>query len=522
MENVTTREGFFKHREHESQQSSVHRTSGVFYVLQTPEVNTEFLLFNYWLHKRGIDNLTLAVTLRDCSGAVIYREAGPMSFTGAHSLKVSQLLDRAGTARPSPSFEGSCEIEILSGVNLHVPYPAVVVRYHGTAWHSIAHSYSRFLAESSGDVPERIGAVQITCEGNWTIHPDSGLETFFVIHNGASRIDPHELVFTLTNHRGERASASVADVSYAPWETRRFFPGRHLDFALHLQGRPGSLEVSTQVAGVFPRMLCGHVRSVDGALSVDHSNFNYTGRGGRQDCLPMPVQGTRKPLGFVIPTLSGPDWSCWADFYPTWPDRNYRDTIIVRTADGREAARTDIVMGDDAASGLVRVPVSDLLAPHDRSGAVDFTISHATQVPTRFHMGIHYQYRGGMPAFLIDGPMPYTATGVRSRWFPVLFDEDTRTLIFISNQIFDAAAPDDVVYEISAYNSRGNTPLGGRLHIAAGATVAADIREVVPGIEEFLDGESGWVYLKADKPSLSVVHYIMQKGRDSLAVDHAF
>ncbi|MBS0418966.1 MAG: hypothetical protein JSR66_14730 [Proteobacteria bacterium] len=518
MENATIREGFFKHREHESQPGSVHRSSGVFYVLQSPEVNTEFLLFNYWLHKRGINNLTLAVTLRDCSGSVVYREAGPMSFTGAHALKVAQLLERAVLA---PAFEGSCEIEILSDVNLHVPYPAVIVRYHGGGWHSTAHSYSRFLAESSGDVPERIDAVQLTCEGNWTVHPDPKLETFFVIHNGATGIGSHELVFTLTNHRGERASAAIADVSYAPFETRRFFPGRHLDFGAHLQGRPGCLEVATQVAGVFPRMLCGHVRASDGALSVDHSNFNYTGRGGRQDCLPMP-EGTRKPLGFVIPALAGPDWACWADFYPTWPDRSYRDTITVRTADGREAARTDIVLGADAASGPVRVPVSDLLAPHGGSGAVDFTISHATQVPTRFHMGIHYQYRGGVPAFLIDGPMPYTATGVRSRWFPVLFDTDTRTWLFISNQIFDPAAPADVVYEIAAYNARGSAPLGGRLHIAAGATVATDLRELVPGIEEFLDGEAGWVYLKADQPSLSVVHYIMQKGPDSLAVDHAF
>jgi hypothetical protein len=269
-------------------------------------------------------------------------------------------------------------------------------------------------------------------------------------------------------------------------------------------------------------MLCGQVRSRDGAVSVDHSNFNYTGAGGSEDCLPTDKAGTKKPLGFVVPTLTGPDWSCWADFYPTYPDRDYHGSFAVRTADGGEAARSAGIIGQGEHPGLVRVPVSELISPHDRSGAVDFTITHALRVPTRFHMGIHYQFRGGMPAFLIDGPMPYTASGIRSRWFPVLFDSDTRTLIFMSNQVFDADAASDLSYEASVHNARGDKPIEAHFQIGAGATLATDLREVVPGIEDYLGGEAGWVFLKADKPALSVVHYIMLKGNDSLAVDHAF
>jgi len=269
-------------------------------------------------------------------------------------------------------------------------------------------------------------------------------------------------------------------------------------------------------------MLCGQVRIADGALSVDHSNFNYTGQAGSEDCLPTRAAGTKKPLGFVVPTLTGPDWCCWADFYPTYPDRDYRGTIVTRAANGREVARSDAIIGQSESPGIVRVPVSEFVAAYDQCGAVDFAITHPLRVPTRFHMGIHYRYRGGLPAFLIDGPMPYTATGVRSRWFPVIFDSDTRTLLLISNQIFDADSSSDLAYQVSVYNARGDQPLQDRFPLPAGATLATDVRELVPGLEDFLGGEAGWVYLRADKPALSVVHYVMLKGNDSLAVDHAF
>jgi hypothetical protein len=520
MEKVATREGFFKHREHEMQKSSVLRSSAMFYALQSPEVSTELLLFNYWLHKRGISNLTLVMTLRDTAGSIACRESELLSFKGARTVTVAELLQRAG--RPAQPFEGSLEVEVLSSVNLHIPYPAVVVRYHGAGWHSTAHSYSRVLAEASGDSVERITALQTTCEGNWTVHPDPELETFFVIHNGAESIAPHEMRLVLTNSRGERLASVLPDISYVPWETRRFFPGRFMDVAGHLEGQPGCLEIATHLSGVFPRMLCGHVRAVDSAMTVDHSNFNYTGAAGSEDCLPTSAAGTKKPLGFVVPTLAGADWSCWADFYPTYPDHDYRGTIIVRAADGQERARSAAIIGEGGRPGIVRVPVSDLVAPHDDWGSVDFTITHAERVPTRFHMGIHYRYRDGLPAFLIDGPMPYTATGIRSRWFPVIFDADTRTLLLISNQVFDSADAAELSYEVLVHNARGDEPLQQHFELAAGATLAVDLREVIPGIEAYLGSDAGWVVLKADKPALSVVHYMMLKGKDSLAVDHAF
>lgn len=520
METISRQSGFFKHREHEHQPSTdIRRSSALFYVLQSQTVSTELLLFNYWRHKRGIEGLTLSFTLRSAAGQTLYVDSSPLEFGGAKTLRISELLS---SAKLPLALEGSIEVEVFSPVNLVIPYPAVIVRYHGQGWHSTTHSYSRILSESSGDSRERMEAVQETSEGNWTIHPDKRLETFFVIHNGPRATEAHNLRMTLTNSRGELLSTILPGTTFAPHETRAFSPNEHMNVQNHLKGSPGCLEVNAQVTGVFPRMLCGHRLLSTGALSIDHSNFNYTGEAGSKDCLPTGEAGTKKPLGFVVPTLADTRWSCYADFYPTYPDRHYRATLRVRTGDGRERECREIGIGAEECPGLLRIPVSDLVRKYAAEGAVDFTVTHASRVPNRFHMGIHYEYNGGIPAFLIDGPMPYAATGVRSRWFPAIENRETTTYLFISNQIFDTANPIDLTYAISVHNAQGNKPLTAKLLLRAGQTVAKPLEDIIPGIVSFLGEEPGWVYLHSDQPALTVLHYAMVKGQNSVATDHAF
>ncbi len=514
-----TIEGFYKHREAEADPRAVLRSSALFYVVQSAEVQTDILLFNYWLHKRGLSGLDLLVTLRDASGNTVCTEASVIDFRGAKTLRIEQLLHKASLP---PPFEGSIEIEILSREDLTIPYPAVVIRYYGPNWHSTTHSYSRVLSELSGDRPDRMAAFQKTSEGNWTIHEDPGLESFFVIHNGPTAVPAHSLSMTLTNAHGELLKAEVADVSLMPYETRVFYPHRLMDVGGHLGGSPGCLEVQAVVCGVFPRMLSGSRRLSDGALVIDHSNFNYTGEAGGLDTLSTADSGTKKPLGFIVPTIADPNWQCFTDFYPTYPDRDYQATLRIRTADGEQSDKAEISIGSQKASGVIRVPVSDMVGKHGSVGAVDFTITHQTRVPTRFHMGIHYARKGGLPAHLIDGPMPYVAKGIRSRWFPVLLDSETTTYLFISNQIFDTAAPENVMYNVWAHNAHGDAPLTTEFQLLAGATMACPVEDIVAGLRGFMGEEPGWIFLQADRPTLSVVHYILQKGEDSLAVDHAF
>jgi hypothetical protein len=518
-------DGFFRHNEHErGVPAPIQRSSALFYVIETGDTHTDLLLFNYWLHKRRIDDLELQVTLRDAAGNHVSQTRSGIDFRGARTLRARELLDRCG--RPGP-FEGSIEIEILSPTNLFIPYPAIVVRYHGAGWHTTTHSYSRIFAQTSADSPERIEGVQKTVEGNWTVPGETDRETFFVVHNGPRTVPAHQMSITLVNAAGERREVSVPVVGYAPHETRRYNLARLVDYHAFLAGQPGTAEVSTLVAGVFPRMLCGTKRRNSSAFTADHSNFNYTGEGGRLDVCAVrdKPSATKKSLGFMIPTPVGDGWRCYADFYPTYPDGDYRITLGRHALDGSRQDGGEVLLADSRDAGpkkLMRLEVSHLLAGIGAEGALDLTIDHEVAVPTRLHMGIHYQLADGLPAFIIDGPMPYTFNGKSTRWFPVIHSDECTTHVMIANQVFDSANTASVGHKALLYNSFDEAPLEAQFTLGPGASRICQLDEIFAGAKEYLRGAEGWVYLKTDKPAFSVMHYVIKYGADSLAADHAF
>ena len=65
---------------------------------------------------------------------------------------------------------------------MFIAYPALVVRYIGENWHTVAHSSQRILASSSGDGTNIKPG--LSCEGNVSIPAGKGIRPFFIIHNG--------------------------------------------------------------------------------------------------------------------------------------------------------------------------------------------------------------------------------------------------------------------------------------------------------------------------------------------------
>lgn len=513
--------GFFKHAELEGKAKRlITRASGLYWAKEDASFHTELLLFNYWLHKNHIEEpLRLEITLRTLDGREVARRSQAVDFKNAFTLRVRDELERAGKALP---FEGSIELEIFSTRDLVVPYPAVIVRHSGPTWHSMTHTSPRVLSETSGDEPARILGAQATNEGNWTIPPPDRGDAFFIVNNGPLAVEPHELRLTLTNHAGLETRVVVPNVAYAPFETRIFWLRDHVDLT-HLEGRPGCVSVQTVVRGVFPRMHCG-TRGADGSITLDHSNFNYTGDAGLADTSAVAGAGSTKPLGFFVPAPTGDGWSSYLDIYPTYPERDYAVDLRGFDREGRALGELHLNIGGEGPKALRRVSLDELLRGAEGGGAVDVTVSHAERVPNRFHIGVHYEHRGGLPGYTIDGPFPYWFKGTQTRWLPIFASPstDTHGLVLIANQIFDAAAPRDVTFDVSFHSARTDEIRHAKIFVGAGKTVIERVEDLLPGAAEFLGDEAGWMMLKADVRNHSVVHYAILRGQSSVAVDHAF
>jgi hypothetical protein len=516
-------EGFFKHNEHELRPTIITRSSALFWVVEGKDLHTDLLLFNYWYHKRSVNDLEIQTTLRSISGETLGQSRSSIDFRGAKTLRVSDVLKVHEMRAP---FEGSIELEIFSESNLFIPYPAICVRYYGESWHSMTHTYSRIFSLNSGDASARLNNVQRTVEGNWTIPGNQDLDTFFVVHNGPIAVEPHDLSIVLINSRGQTLAAKLAVDGYKPFETRRYVLSNIVDYVSFLEREPGAIEVSTFVAGVFPRMLAGFKRKNSSEFSIDHSNFNYMGEAGKEDCYPIDqkLNPALKSLGFAVPALIGTGWSTYVDIYPSYPQTDYQ--LKCQALNDRGVALDSPHLSVLGKSGsprqIVRLPLDELLKEAKSGASVDLEIDHATSIPTRLHMGIHYQYGDGLPAFIIDGPMPFSYRGKFTRWFPVLEGSDERSFILLANQLFDSSQTDPITYSALLYNAFNNAPLACEFKLDPGASMIRPLAELFVNVGEFLGNQAGWIYMKSDKPSYAVLHYVIKKGEDSLAADHAF
>ncbi len=509
--------GFYRHAEGNRPGGAITRSSALFYAASTEQLTTEILFTNYWRFKNAVEGVTLTSTLRYGNGDVAARVILPIDFTGARRLRLADLLSEASLP---PAFEGSWELEFIATCSLNVPYPAVVVRYSGPGWHSMTHTCCRILSAASADDTARIEALQRTCEGNWTVFPDRGVEAFFIVHNGPQAVGPHDLRLRLISHAGVVHEVVVPETCWGPYETRLCRLGDFLPDAPDLLGgQPGTIEIETLVNGVFPRLICGTRRLSDGAMSVDHSNFSYASAEGARDT--FSPNGSNRELCFLLPTLAAPEWRCFVDFYPTFPDRGYEVRMRGLDRDGHQCGTATRTLGTSDTNGPVRVEIDPLVQGACEAASVDFDFRHASRLPRRFHMGIHYAYRDGLPAFIVDGPVPSDDRPLSTRWCPVFATAETRTQVLIAHRTFTGIER-TVNIKATLFNAFDEPPLEASTTLAPDHTLALDVRTFFGDAGSYLGSEPGWLFLKFDPPSHSVVHYLTLHGHNSVAADHAF
>ena len=135
-------------------------------------------------------------------------------------------------------------------------------------------------------------------------------------------------------------------------------------------------------------------------------------------------------------------------------------------------------------------------------------------------MVISYQKGIGLPGFIVDGPIPFTTKGIRTRWLP-LFGGNCENYIIISNRILGSEKPEEVIFNINLFNSFNEKANYKEIKIKAFESRCIHISEICPDSQNFLKNKPGWLYLIADKEQRCNIHYASLLG-DSIACDHAF
>ena len=137
-------------------------------------------------------------------------------------------------------------------------------------------------------------------------------------------------------------------------------------------------------------------------------------------------------------------------------------------------------------------------------------------------MGIHYQVADGLPGFLTDGPIPHTTSSVRNRWFPLFDVSICRNYLMIANRFMGSEQPQQVEYELKLFNNYGDDPIISNITLKPYESKCLFIDEIFPNLVEYLNSNSGWIYLRSNLPQRSVCHYASLMGSNSIAVCHLF
>lgn len=502
---------FFKHNmENEREVQSITRSSGVYYFARRDDFRTQLHYMNYWREKRG-STVVQVLKIRDMQGHLTYEATSTVDFVGARVIELNDVLDAVGLRLT----KGSVELQFLSEANIAVAYPAVVVRYLGRSWHTVTHTSQRYFSDTSGDDDFRISELTLAEEGNLTIHADLRLEPFVIIHNGLLPVKPAPIEVTVYGETGASATIQTSPMAWAPCQTRVLYLKDLINYRATTGAGKGTFSLRFPLGGIFPRLIGGN--SLNGEWSVDHTNFASLTGPGALDVIPVSGDSSFKELVFNIPTNPAPGWRCFADIYPTYPDRNYEIETAYVGGDGAKKWQESIHVGAGGVRSVLRIPVDSATKP----GNFEMVYHHAKELPRRFHTGIHYQFEDGNPGFLTDGPLPHSTPPIRTRWFPVFEVSENENFLLIANRTIGSETPAPLVYSARLFNSFGDEPLTAALNLGAYESRCLYITDLFSDAEAYLKGLPGWCYLVADRPQRSVLHYASRRGK-SIAVDHAF
>ncbi len=505
---------FFTHNaENERAPRDVNRSSAVFYFKCTDEINTEIHYLNYWIIKRGISDVKRRVTLRSLSGEVFASFEDKVEEIGSQLIDVATLVKKFDIKQS----EGSVEIEFLSSTNLFVAYPALVVRYCGVDWHTVAHSSQRYFDQTSGD--RDFGNLGLATEGNLTIQEGRDVRPFLILHNGPNQVRNPELTFTITAPDGEELSVTRSHHTWRPYETCFIYLDEMVNFHDFLRGRFGTFKIEMPTLGVFPRLIGGCERS--GVWSIDHTNFAATDGSAAADLFQVDQTEPSKSLVFTVPNNVDAEWKCFTDVYPTFPSTaDYEIEMNKVATDGSKKSLQAFKMSKKQGERFQRIEIDNSSISADSN--IELNFLHEQQLPRRFHLGIHYKIGEGLSGFLTDGPLPFTTPGIRTRWFPVFDLSSCENFLLLSYRTLAGETDSDVSFDVELYNSFGDSPQRSKIKLSAHSQKCLKVQDIFSDSENFLDDGPGWVYMVSPIKQRTVVHYASVMGENSIAVCHAF
>jgi len=502
----------------------VFRGSAIFPVIQHAKLNTRVLYMGYWMVKNNITELGLLITLRDQLGTIIYRDTQQINNPSSKEVEVGGILK--AIEFPGDYFEGSIELEIFSSKDLVFPFPAFVVNYYNEKGSSAVHTTGRVY----NDVEDmQSNSVEVK-ECGFDLFPGEDMDPFFAFVNGHEVNSNAQFTLEVISKKGISNTKEISIGELSGLESKFIKLKDFLPIDEWIEGEVGTLKITHNLKGMFPRFIAGNFSKSAEALAITHTYYDNSKNSSEDAYWTNTNPDLMHDSSVFVPLFLDDDWYSELKLYPIYSPSEH--TIEVQFFDEKgkivHTIENFLQIANDH-NEFVEVNFNELveaegLNKSEIKGVM--LIKHCAEknrIPSRLKYGLNVGRKGrafDLPtnicfASSVSNEKIITKSGT-FKWLPLLNSGHSVGIIENSSFVKDYQQKAEVT--ANYYKKDNPIPLTRNFTINPNGQVRLELDDELAA---FADGNAIWVTIQANSPFVKAWYFEFNES-GIMGGDHSF
>ncbi len=504
----------------------IYRSSAIFPVIHTSQIQTRIIFLGYWLLKRHIKEISSIITLRTEEGKVVARRLESIQEAKTYRFEVEDLLAIAGLSPDAP-YTGSIEIEFYSTSNLVFPYPAVAVNYYGDHFSSIVHTAQRTYNDFED---MRNNSQTQVPESGFNIYADDDQEPFFGMVNGGESIPQTKVHITFYNHSRDVLEHELDLGETLPYQTRIIYPARLVDLKRFLGGSVGAAKVQFQLKWVFPRLLVGNINHKLPAVTITHTYYDCTQAASQSDYW-KKSEPQWHPASLMIPLTITEDHFTNIYFYPIYSPSTFVLDIEIYDDKGKLlGGKREALIIKSPEKGYYQINFKELcqelkIKPERFLAArIIAKEKEGKPIPARIKLGLDLGYKNPqLPCNICTNLQPFNPAVEGKpksfKWAPILADQPN-AYVWIMNSAPHVDYKKDALVELTFFHEQDTSTLVRKVELPPHGFIVISVADD-PELKSFFQGNIGWFTATTSNP-YTTTYYFAENNSGVIGGDHGF
>lgn len=497
------------------------RSSGIFPVIKNEHFSSRVLFMGYWLLKRNIPEVGIIITLRSNDGKILLRKIKTITSAQSFSIELDSLLSELNI---TSNFLGSLEIEFNTTRDMVFPYPALVLEYFGNDFNSCVHTVGRIYNDFEDLAENEKFKVP---ESGFDIYCDSDLDCFISFVNGPLKNQDGIVDYVITNSKSEKLTGSFHLGIICPYETKFIKLSEYISKLKNfLGGNSGSISLSHNFEGFYPRLLVGNIQNSFPSVSFTHSYYDCTSCNSESDFWSR-TSDDFNDSSVYIPLFLHDNFFTDLVIYPNFSPSDFNLQIILYDKMGNIIHKLkDFMLVKSEESKLIKINFNKLIDDFnlDNNQIVSahiITEFVSSKIPSRIKFGLNVgnkQSKSKMPCNIcfnakLGNPNIDSKPG-SFHWSPIFIQN---SVLIISNFSPKKNYVKEANIELNFFRKNDFTTISRTIKLNPFSEFRLKLDDE---LKNFLK-EDGWVTLKSDNPYIQGFYFVFHPS-GSVAGDHFF